>query len=117
MQTRAMLKRSTGGKINVVFVCHSPSLWGKLSPVYRALVQDPNFEVSLVAVPYKHPNFVGAEYLDDGIGDYLRRVEGSDPIIGYDKGKNEWLDLQLLKARLRFLSDALRFHISFCLYL
>ena len=97
MQTRAMLKRSTGGKINVVFVCHSPSLWGKLSPVYRALVQDPNFEVSLVAVPYKHPNFVGAEYLDDGIGDYLRRVEGSDPIIGYDKGKNEWLDLQLLK--------------------
>jgi hypothetical protein len=97
MQTRAMLKRSIHEKINVIFVCHSPSLWGKLSPVYRALNEDPNFKVSLVAVPYKHSSFSSKEYHDDGMGDYLRHVEGVDPVIGYNKDKNKWLDLQLLE--------------------
>jgi hypothetical protein len=97
IQTRAMLKRSTDQKIHVIFVCHSPSLWGKLSPVYQALNRDPNFKTSLIAVPYKHSSFSGSEYHDDGIGDYLKRVEGSDPIIGYDKEQNEWFDLQSLE--------------------
>ena len=70
MQTRAMLKREMGKSINVVFVCHSPSLWGKLSPAYKALRCDSAFNISLVAVPYKRDNFGSSECHDEGIADY-----------------------------------------------
>jgi hypothetical protein len=95
-QTRAMVKRQTGGQLNVVFVCHSPSLWGKLSPVFRELHGDPRFNVVLVAVPYRHNSFGNQDYHDDGIAEYLRVEEGVDPIVGFNKATGEWLDLQNL---------------------
>lgn len=97
MQTRAILKREQGAKINVVFVCHSPSLWGKQSPVFKALRLDPSFNVSLVAAPYRHATFGDNNFHDAGTADYIRREEGIEPIIGYDSTSDEWLDLQSLQ--------------------
>lgn len=93
---RMALKRMNGELIHVVFVCHNPSLWGKLSPVYKALRADPAFKVSLVTVPYRHVSFVGNTFQDGGMAEFLQAEKISEVISGYDQEMGKWLDLQKL---------------------
>lgn len=91
---RAVQKQQRGGRIHVVFVCHMPGAWGKLRPVYSALKSDPAFDVTVVAVPYRHPSAARNDYKDGGMSNYLRTDEGIEAVRGYDEAKGEWLDLQ-----------------------
>lgn len=43
------LKRS--GRIEVLFICQMPQLWGKLKPVYETMKADDTFCVTILAVP------------------------------------------------------------------
>ena len=40
-------------KINVVFVCHRPNVWGSLKSIYEECIKDDRFNVSIVAIPCK----------------------------------------------------------------
>ena len=91
---RAAQKQQSGARIHVVFVCHMPAAWGKLRPVYSALKNDPAFHVTVVALPYRHPNAARGDYKDGGMADYLRSEEAIEPVLGYNASTGEWLDLQ-----------------------
>jgi len=92
-RTRSLLKKQSGQPIHVVFVCHNPSLWGKLKPVYTALSEDPVFNVSIVAVPYRHGTSGHNDFIDGGAFSFLES-EGVSPIKGFDLTTQEWLDLK-----------------------
>ena len=40
-------------KINVVFVCHRPNVWGSLKTIYEECIKDECFHVTIIAVPCK----------------------------------------------------------------
>lgn len=90
-RTRAMLKRVQKLPINVLFVCHTPTLWSMFEKLYASMVEDRTFSVKVIALPYKHSSVPGGQYKDDGIFEYLEKI-GVDVIRGYDKNINEWID-------------------------
>jgi hypothetical protein len=90
-----MVKAATRQPIHVAFVCHSPSLWGKIAPLHTALLADPTFKVSPIAVPYRHGSFGDANYHDGGMTDFFRS-KGIPFLHGWDEGTKQWLDLQTL---------------------
>lgn len=91
----AMMKISGKQPIHVVFVCHNPSLWGSLESVYYTILKDPEFHVTVLAVPYRHPVFKDKEFHDSGMAAFLEKM-GIEFIQGYDEKSKDWLDLQKL---------------------
>lgn len=94
---RLAAKRKTEEKVNVVFVCHRPAVWGALHSVYDALKADNRFCVSIVAIPNKkllpgigvsHEN-----YESEGAEEFWKDY---GCINGYDYKTGKWLDLQSL---------------------
>src|SRR5574344_2150856 len=53
INVRLSLKKINHEKVNVVFVCHRPNVWGSLKTVYEAVISDPLFRVTVVAIPNK----------------------------------------------------------------
>ncbi len=92
--------QSSGAK-RVVFVCHNPSLWGKVRSIHTKLINNPAFDVVVVAVPYKHGAFKKAEYRDGGVYDFLDKNE-IEYIPGFNEKNESWLDLQDLNPRYVF---------------
>lgn len=95
---RLKLKKLTGEKINVVFVCHRPAVWESLHSVYDALKSDDSFNVYIVAIPNKKelPKlWLNHEiYESEGAEEFWK---GYGCINGYDYEKKEWFDLQKLE--------------------
>ncbi len=79
--------------LHIVFVCHLPAAWGKLSPLYEVLLKNPAFKTTLVCVPYRHSSFGDREFHDGGMETRLIE-QGFEYISGYNREKKEWLDLQ-----------------------
>jgi CDP-Glycerol:Poly(glycerophosphate) glycerophosphotransferase len=92
-RTRSILNRLQNQPIHVVFVCHNPSLWGKLNPVYIALRSDTCFKVSIVSAPYRHSIYGDDDFRDGGMAEFLKNNQ-IDAIEGYNKTNKQWLDLQ-----------------------
>ena len=44
-------KKRRGERIRVLFVCHMPALWPTFDSIYKAAIDDPSFEVTVVALP------------------------------------------------------------------
>lgn len=99
---KAALKQLTKEPIHVVFVCHSPTIWGKLHPVYLSIKDDSRFKVSLVSVPFSHPTFGDDGYHDGGMESYIKTELGVEPISGYESGTGRWINLQELKPDFAF---------------
>jgi hypothetical protein len=57
------------------------------------MATDPAFKVSLIAIPYRHSSFGDSEYRDAGMSAYFNE-NGYDFRYGYNKEKDEWLDLK-----------------------
>ena len=91
---KARVKQIQGERIAVVFICHNPSLWGKVQPVYRILTGDARFQVTLVAMPYRHESFGDDQFHDGGMMEFLEVEEGVLPVAGRDDATGEWFDLQ-----------------------
>ncbi len=99
LNLRYRLKRIHGEKINVVFVCWRPAVWGSLKTVYESMKADNAFDVKIVTIPNKKqlPK-VGINhdiYSSEGGEDFWK---GDDVISGYNYETKEWLDLKSLKA-------------------
>ena len=94
---RLRLKKQNGEKVNVVFVCHRPALWGSLHSVYDALKADDHFHVDIVAIPNKkqlpglHLNH--EIYESEGAEEYWKDC---GCISGYNYETKEWFDLKTL---------------------
>lgn len=95
-RTRAMLKRVNNQPIHIVFVCHMPSLWSMFDSIYKSAVNDQNFKVTVVALPYRHISLPQGQYKDDGIFEYLNEKK-INVIHGYDKDNDAWLNPDTIK--------------------
>ena len=95
---RLAQKRKDGKPVNVLFICHRPSIWASLKPVYDALKGDPLFHAQIVAVPLRSPvkgrGYLNSVYTSEGAENYFREEGG---IPGYDYEKKTWLDLRTLE--------------------
>lgn len=99
-QLKKIYKRTHNLPINLVFVCHRPSVWGSLKTVFEECNKDNKFNVTIVAIPNKKqlPEFglSHEEYESEGaeefFKDYPCRI-----INGYNYKTKKWFDLTLLK--------------------
>jgi len=95
---RLRQKKAQKEPVNVVFVCHRPAVWESLHSVYDALVADPHFHVTIVAIPNKVelPGvwFDHEEYHSEGAEEFWKDY---GCINGYNYETGEWLDLKELK--------------------
>ncbi len=95
---RLLEKKRRGGKVNVLFVCHRPPVWGSLKSVYEALKADDLFQVRIVAIPNKKQEpglgLAHEHYESEGAEAFW---QGEDCIRGYDYETGRWLDLRMLK--------------------
>lgn len=100
-QMRHLNKIRLKEKINLVFVCHRPSVWGSLKTVFEECNNDyQNFNITIVAIPNKkqlpklqfNHEVYESEGAEDFFKDYPCRV-----INGYNYKTKEWFDLKHLK--------------------
>lgn len=98
IDARLARKKQTGEKVNVLFICHRPSIWASMQPVYEALKADPLFRVQIVAVPLRSPvkgrGYLNSVYTSEGAEDFFQS-EGA--LNGYDYETRQWLDLRTLE--------------------
>ena len=98
LNLRFRLKRINEEKINVVFVCWRPTVWGSLKTVYEHMKRDNCFSVTIVVIPNKKelPK-IGWEheiYESEGGEEFWK---GEDVIYGYNSRTKECYDLEQLK--------------------
>ena len=53
INNRLRQKKILGEKINILFICHRPTVWNSLKTVYQAFKEDDSFNVSVLAIPNK----------------------------------------------------------------
>ena len=94
---RLKLKKISGDKIHVVFVCHRPAVWESLHSVYDCLKADERFQITIVAIPNKKQlpgvELNHKEYETEGAEAFW---ESYECIHGYDYETKKWLDLKSL---------------------
>lgn len=98
IDNRLKSKKINKEKINVVFVCWRPSVWGALKSVYDSFKADDLFNVTIVTIPNKKllPK-VGLdhnEFVSEGAEDFFINEKC---IHGYDYEDGKWLDLYSLQ--------------------
>lgn len=93
IDVRLKLKKVTGEKVQILFVCYRPEVWNSLKTVYEAFQEDPVFEVTVLAIPNKmqlpKKGFNHEEYESEGAEEFWKEQEC---IHGYDYQKKEWVD-------------------------
>lgn len=102
IDNRLKSKKLAGEKINVVFICNRPSVWGSLKSVYETLRADNSFNVNVLAIPSK--NFAQKEesYYSEGAEEFFKSY---DAINGYDYEKKEWFNLNDLSPDYIFVQQ------------
>lgn len=97
---RTAIRKLTNAKINVVFVCHRPQVWGSLKTVYEACLNDAKFNITIVAIPNKKQlpeQWLGHEiYESEGAEDFFQNYDCS-VINGYNYKTKKWFNLKKLK--------------------
>ena len=87
-------------KINLVFICHRPSVWGSLDTAFKACNNDDKFNVTIIAIPNKK------QLPDLGLVHEIYETEGAENffkdfpcqvINGYNYKTKEWFNLKKLK--------------------
>ena len=95
-------------KINLVFVCHRPNVWGSLKTVFEACCNDKDFQVTVVAIPNKKQLPVR------GLNHQIYETEGAEDfcknfpcrvINGYDYHTHQWFNLKQLHPDFVFLQQ------------
>jgi glycosyltransferase involved in cell wall biosynthesis len=100
IKLRKKIKLLNKEKINLVFVCYRPQVWGSLKTVFQACNNDGDINVTIVAIPNKKQlpqldfshEIYETEGAEDFFKDYPCRV-----INGYNYETREWFDLRQLE--------------------
>ena len=86
-------------KINIVFVCHRPALWGSLKSFFEACNEDKRFNITIVAIPNKKQlpgtDFNHQVYESEGAEVFFKNFPCA-VIEGYDYKNGIWFDLKKL---------------------
>lgn len=94
---RFKIKKLNNEKINVLFLCYRPSVWGSLKTVYESMKADDSFNVQIVTIPNKkqlpEKGLNHEVYESEGAETFWK---GDDVISGYDYVNKKWLDLRTL---------------------
>lgn len=110
IRLRFFIKRITGQKINLLFVCNRPNVWTSLQTVFCNAINDKKFNVVIVAVPSKK-QLSGMQFSHD-----IYESEGSEVFFsqyhdvvvnGYDYDTGKWKDLK------KFLPDYIFFQMPY----
>lgn len=87
-------------KINIVFVCHRPAIWGYQKTIFEACISDIDFDVTIVAIPNKkelpQAGLLHEVYESEGAEEYFKEYP-CRVINGYNYETHEWFDLKELK--------------------
>jgi hypothetical protein len=106
IQLRLKIKKTANEKINVLFICHRPSIWVALKTVYEAMKTDDRFCVTIVVIPNKKqlPKFGlnHAVYESEGAESFWK---GKDVIQGYNYESQTWLNVKQLNPDYVFLQQ------------
>lgn len=98
--TRISRKRKNKKKINIVFVCHRPSIWGSLKTVFENCCSDENIEVIIYAIPNKKElpdrGLIHEVYYSEGAEEYFKNFP-CKVMNGYDYDTGKWLNLKQLR--------------------
>ena len=105
---RCYKKRIFNEKINLVFLCHRPNVWGSLKTIFEACNSDEMFNVTIVAIPNKKQlpdlglchEIYESEGAEDFFKDYPCRI-----INGYDYKTQKWFNLKKLKPDYIFIQQ------------
>lgn len=108
LRNRAIFKQDHNQAIHVLLVCHTPVLWNMFDSLYRVLDKDPDFSVTVAALPYHRGTLPEGVYKDEGVYDFLKE-KGVNVIQGYNKDKDQWLDPATLNADYVFFQTPYRF--------
>lgn len=91
IENRIQLKILRKERINVLFLCHRPAVWGSMKSIYENLCQDERFRVTIVTIPQ-----INAEgRCEKEVGNDF--FQGEHIIQGYDYEKKKFLDLKKLE--------------------
>ena len=97
---RKFCKKLLNNPINLVFICHRPSVWGSLKTVLEECNKDTNFNITIVAIPNKK------QLPKDGLNHEIYESEGAEEffkdypcrvINGYNYDTKKWFNLKSLK--------------------
>lgn len=87
-------------RINVVFVCHRPNVWGSLKSIYEECLNDERFNVSIVAIPCKKQlpklGLSHEVYESEGAEEFFKSFQ-CNVINGYDYLKKRWFNIKKIK--------------------
>jgi len=89
LKNRAIIKFHQRVPINVLFVCHERALWSSFETIYQAMENDPLFNPTILALPYKHPTLSSGDYHDSGVVEFMQK-RGFSVIEGYDQASKRW---------------------------
>lgn len=106
IQLRYKIKRLLNDKINVVFICHRPAVWGSLKSVYEAMRNDTLFNVKIVTIPNKKSlpkiDLNHEVYMSEGAEDFWI---GDNVFSGYDYENKTWFNLSELNPDYVFVQQ------------
>lgn len=97
---RFWLKRKLHRKIDLLFICHRPAVWGSLKTVFEAAIRDERFDVTILTIPNKK------QLPQSGLDHEVYESEGAESffenypcrvINGFDKTRGKWIDPKSLK--------------------
>ena len=91
IDNRMRLKVLKGERINILFLCHRPAVWGSMKSIYESLCRDEWFNVMIVTIPQRTAS---GEYDDEGVDSFF---QGQNVISGYNREKNTFIDLKELQ--------------------
>ena len=105
---KKQIKKTLHKKINIVFICHRPNVWGSLKTVFEACNNDKSFNVTIIAIPNKKelPNLglnheiYETEGAEDFFKDYPCKV-----VNGYNYETQKWFELKSLKPDYVFIQQ------------
>lgn len=93
-------------KINLVFVCHRPAVWGALKTVFDNAIQDNSFNITIIAIPNKKQlpgrNFEHEVYESEGAEEFFKDYP-CHVINGYNYQTKEWVNLKKIHPDYLFL--------------
>lgn len=97
IKSRFYFKNKLNEKINVVFVCWRPAIWGSLKTVYEEMSKDDCFSVKILVIPNKKElpdlGWNHNEFYSEGGEKFWK---GENIIQGYNYESHNWLDLKFL---------------------
>jgi len=96
VDNRIFLKKINQQKLNIIFIAFEPATWLMFQSVYELFKRDTQINVTIFVIPYAHSTLPEGVYKDDGLREYLDKLN-IPYIYGYNEKAKEWIDIFALR--------------------